>query len=68
MATHLKRGATAEENETVANKVRDIVTDILSRIGKKVTLRYGIILRRSTSTLPRVFVYQMQRFRHASTR
>jgi sulfopropanediol 3-dehydrogenase len=35
MATHLKRGATAEENETVANKVRDIVTDILSRIGKE---------------------------------
>ncbi|MDG2244422.1 MAG: histidinol dehydrogenase [Rhodospirillaceae bacterium] len=35
MATHLKRGATAEENEAAANKVRDIVTDILSRIGKE---------------------------------
>ncbi|MGY8963273.1 MAG: histidinol dehydrogenase [Rhodospirillales bacterium] len=35
MATHLKRGATAEETEAAAMKVRDTVTDILSRIGKE---------------------------------
>ncbi len=34
MATHLKRGATVEETEAAANKVRDIVTDILAKIGK----------------------------------
>lgn len=32
MATHLKTGATAEETESAAAKVRDIVTDILGRI------------------------------------
>jgi sulfopropanediol 3-dehydrogenase len=31
----LKRGATAEETEAAAMKVRDTVTDILSRIGKE---------------------------------
>lgn len=35
MSTHLKRGATAEETEAAAMKVRDTVTDILSRIGKE---------------------------------
>lgn len=35
MATYLKRGATEDETEAAAAKVRDIVTDILSRIGKE---------------------------------
>lgn len=35
MATYLKRGATEDETEAAAGKVRDIVTDILSRIGKE---------------------------------
>lgn len=35
MATHLKRGATAEETEAAATKVRDTVTDILAKIGKE---------------------------------
>lgn len=35
MATYLKRGATEDATEAAAAKVRDIVTDILSRIGKE---------------------------------
>jgi sulfopropanediol 3-dehydrogenase len=35
MATYLKRGATEDETEAAAAKVRDTVTDILSRIGKE---------------------------------
>lgn len=35
MATYLKNGATAEETESAAAKVREIVTDILSRIGSE---------------------------------
>lgn len=35
MATYLKTGATAEETESAAAKVRETVTDILSRIGSE---------------------------------